>query len=404
MTLVARLPDSNELIKPAVLVMTGKASAKTLDKQLKGGKYYCPFCEGWREDMRSDVIAFDRMTEKYAAFERMEFNVGYRCASYTSSGEVKRFMNFAHPFGVTQQLRELGGIDIHQGYNNAHDLAVLSFVELLRERFPSYNGYRLEREKLLVLNVPPMKRRPDIVVYEGEDVKLSVEVQLSLIALEEFRERSNNLLVMSQSVEWFIHGGIYSRMADHRRWMSDQNIRYYKFWEDDTGKLHYNVGEPPHRLSKFQKLRSKRQPDDGSCTTAKRIGLDSFELEQEARRQREKNQPPNIQVGKPVYSPSRSPISHEPIAVPKPNLPAPPKIYKLGDVVEVDTALGWEQGKVINLSETGLPTVQIAGSHPRQHKAWDFEYVRASKPISQPEPLPSSKPSSNPFFQQGSLF
>ena len=390
MTLIARLPDSHELIKPAVLVMTGKESAKVLDKELRGGTYYCPFCERFREQIRS----YGKLTETYAALEKMTLNVNYRCGCYTPLDEVKRLMHFAHPCGTTKQIQQIAGVDIHRGYNNtAHDLSVLSFMELLCEQYPQEQGYKLQREKFLKLDVPPISRCPDIVIYKGKEVIRAIEVQISQQSFKDFKERNNHLLLLASEVEWFIHKDIYNRMGEHRCWLTDQGIQYYLFWQDPTtGKLHYNIGKPPiSRSYKSHKRQFNDQGLDGSCSIASRIGLTPQELELEANWLKEKNLPPKIKVGKPEYSPLQS------IAAVQHSLPLVK--YQIGDLVEVYTRRNWESAEIIDITHTGLK-VRIGGKNPRIHEVFGFNYIRF--PSQQALSIKSS--SSEPLLKQGSLF
>jgi hypothetical protein len=390
MTLIARLSDSHELINPAVLVMTGKKSAKVLDKELRGGTYYCPFCEGFREQVRS----YGKLTETYAAIEKMTFNVKYRCGCYTPLDEVKRLMHFAHPCGTTKQIQELAGVDIHKGYNTAHDLSVLSFMELFREKYPQEQGYKLEREKFLKLDVPPISRCPDIVIYKGKEVIRAIEVQISQQSFKDFKQRNNNLLLLASEVEWFIDKDIYNRMGEHRYWLTDQGIQYNLFWQDPTtGKLHYDIGKPPRlRSDKSHKRQFNDKELEGSCSIASRIGLTPQELELEANLRKEKNLRPEIEVEKPEYSPLQS-IAAVQDSLPRVN-------YQIGDIVEVHTSQNWELAKIIDIAQTGLPKVQIGGKKPRIHDVFGFNHIRF--PSEQARSIKSS--SSEPLLKQGSLF
>ncbi|ACK67519.1 hypothetical protein PCC8801_3555 [Rippkaea orientalis PCC 8801] len=371
MTLIARLPNSSEIIQPAVLLRTGKASAREIDREFKGGKYYCPLCEGFREQKRSE--SFGRLTETFEALEYMDFKVGYRCASYTEISRVKKHMHFSHPKGMSKLIQQLAGIDIHEGYNdNEHDLAVLSFIELFREQYREENGYKIEKEKLIKLDVPPIQRCPDIAIYESNQNNpvVAVEIQLSFQSFQQFQERNNHLLLIASEIQWYIKRSVYDRMGSHRRWLSDRDIPYFKFWVDQsTGKIVYELGSPPKKYITSENNQVQENNSEGKCTMVHQLGLSRYELEQKAEKIKQK---PGSKTLTQVQKPQRLQSNKVKQRHENPNLIT----CKIGDIIQVQTSKGWEKGEVINFQENGLPKVEIKGKYHRIHDCWSWDFVK----------------------------
>lgn len=360
MALIARLPESKKILNPAVMLRTKQATARQIDKEFKGRQYFCPLCEGFREQIRNQ--SFGRHKELIETLDAFDFATRYRSASYDTDDSIKKYMHFAHS-GLSELIKKLSGWEnFHTGFNNEHDLAVLSFIELFQDetKYPEFKGCKVEKERYIKLDIPPIQRRPDIVIYRQENPIIAIEIQLSSLNFHEFKERTQNLqYITSQKVQWYIHQSIYSRMSNHRIWLSENGVEYFKFWEDKTtGVLQYEQGKPPDQ-KKHQRNQASTREKQGTCMLS--TGLPSRrEIEFEILKKQQKLLNPLISRKSipelVVQNDSKTNANEEHFVLPQAEVVK--SIYQKGDLVEVRGSRGIYQGVVVDFDEQGIPMVK----------------------------------------------
>lgn len=361
-------PLKQAVITPALEVALGKATVEQVHQRYEGMEVLCPHClQEWMTRIEDDEIA-EMMLRKneQSLIERQLFTkeqvreirldlknrglldtiqsgvsvyppflrVRFRRGCLDKANIISRWMHWAH---TTHRSNGDSKRPCYDPGNLGHDVAVGAIELTLQDEYKASSRIQVEREKDLVISpgVPPLKRRPDLVVREDGRLVEVFEIQRSVISKESFIERTLHLRELCANVHWIFFRGTYKKMAPQRRWLNEIGLPYYYLFLDEKSRVVVEEGKPPktreHRLDK-KTAESVCRYDDPN---------DSF------------NQSPNEQSGAPlplstvgaaIFRTKTSPLKRKEPQFPRWNC-------SLGDEVEASVKGQWVRGKVSSFAE-----------------------------------------------------
>lgn len=267
--------DGQEHI-PALLVRTGKLSARQCDHEYKGEKGDCPTCKALL-----DGTDFSDGGSFALAMAGKDPVVVYRSASYGDGGtEPWRIPGFAHPGGYWGEMR-CG--DCSNPDRETHRVNLSAIKHFYEQQFP---GCRvLMEERLRAPGDPPRHYSPDLSVRGADGERLvAVEYQRSHESYDKFAERDD--LRRSEDwkmVDWWFDDTqphppkqkrtVYERSDMHRTHLALMEVPFYRCWVDHvTYLMHAEYGRsgelPPNRRRRVEKHIEKAELKDCSIAAA----------------------------------------------------------------------------------------------------------------------------------------
>jgi hypothetical protein len=250
MTLRGLEPVQDQIFIPAVEVLSGQSTVEQVHRQYKGVELICPHClQEWIARLGSDDIAETLMRRRSIYSDEMLQNlrqagdingfwetvkegihafpealhVRFRRGTLDKANSVSKWMHFFH----TSQRKSKGkNPPCYDPASVDHEVAIGSIKLALEKEYLLRPNIDIKQEKELLISIeqPILKRRPDLSVSENGSLIRIIEVQRSVISKEGFIERTQNLLTLCPNVEWIFFKGTYEKMGPHRQWLHEQNL------------------------------------------------------------------------------------------------------------------------------------------------------------------------------------
>ncbi|MBV8885088.1 MAG: hypothetical protein JO235_13980 [Chroococcidiopsidaceae cyanobacterium CP_BM_RX_35] len=233
-----------------------------------------------------------------------------------------------------------------------------------------------EKDLIITPGKPPLKRRPDLVVREGDRVIKILEIQRSVLSKDDFIERTQHLQSLCSDVQWIFFKGTYARMSSQRRWLSDIGLPYYYLFLEGY-KLVVEVGQPPafreHKVAKKSVKSDCRFDDPNKSSQPSQESLSEPSL-------------PLSVVGAAVFHEKNLGTLRKPPQFPRWNC-------SVGDDIEVWINGRWLQGFVFSYTQSDIPVVQLRKNTGKGHRFFSPsspELIRLSQPSQQEKSLQDS--------------
>lgn len=230
--------DSGQVVAPAVDVLSQVLTPQQADKQYKGVTGVCPHCR----DMKARVSEISS-AHMQAALSIADLTVRYRSGSY-DDGRMIRIMHFAHRAGFLQ----LPGVAclLCSSPDLARHGAVVKVIGRWAERRWPLATVRAEIS-IVDPGTPPQRFSPDISVYGVDGKALAcIEYQRTPEPFEAFVQRHELRRRQFPDVQWFFALGTYHKSLDHRRYLHDRGLLFFRCSIDgQTGRLIAEEGKPP---------------------------------------------------------------------------------------------------------------------------------------------------------------
>lgn len=411
MSLSGLEPVKEEILTPAVDVAAGRSTVDQVHREYQGMELICPHClQEWLARLGNEDISDMLMRRKHLYTKEQlqglremihdngllatmkagihmfpdDLRVRFRRGSLDKSNTVARWMHWFHTIRRDDRSSKL---PCHDPGCVDHAVAVGAIQLTLEDRYKLRSDMEIVREKDLIITLgePPLKRRPDLIVRKGDQVVEILEIQRSVLSKDDFIERTQHLLSICSDVQWIFFRGTYNRMGPQRQWLSNMGLSYYYLFLEGY-KLVIADGCPP--VPKVHKVANKSTKSDCRFNDPK----ERSDIHKEP--SSEPSLPLSV-VGAALFRKSNHTSCQNAKQLPGWNC-------SVGDKVEVRNCSKWLLGSVFSYTESGVPVVRLQKSNQR------LRYISPSSPehlrLFQPSRPEAKLPQDSKQLQQLSLF